>query len=103
MIDRQLAFIPFRVQKTNQQRSGEKGSRPLAASLLVCGFPVLLEITGRCETRGVYAPQGCSNSRSLRHDMAPLTSRTYPVISPLLSCVKWPFKTIMLSLQYNFP
>ena len=69
MIDRQLAFIPFRVQKTNPK--GQPSIRR---------FPVLLEITGRCETRGVYAPQGCSNSRSLRHDMAPLTSRTYPVI-----------------------
>jgi len=46
---------------------------PLAAE-----DPVLLEKTGRYGTRGVYAPQGCSNS-----------PRAYPSFSALLGCVKW--------------
>jgi len=78
-------------KETNQR----KGSLSLAASLLSAfgGYPVLLKKTGRCETRGVYAPQGCSDSRSLRHFMASLTARAIPVFSALLGCVKWQSKT----------
>jgi hypothetical protein len=51
----------FACPKTNQQRSGEKGSRSLGPA--ICGtYPVLLKITGCCGTRGVYAPQGCTDS-----------------------------------------
>jgi hypothetical protein len=59
-----------------RKRTKRKGSRSLGPA--VQGYPALLKITGRCKTRGVYAPQGCSNSCS-----------AIPVIFPLLGCVTW--------------
>jgi hypothetical protein len=50
-----------------------KGSLSLGSP--AANYPVLLKITGRCETRPLKAD---SNS-----------PRAIPVISPLLGCVKW--------------
>jgi len=55
----------------------EKATCSLAALLLAFGCLALLEINGRCETRGVYA-LGCSDS-----------PHAYSIISSLLGCVKW--------------
>jgi len=60
--------------KTNQQRSGENGSRSLGPALQ--DFPALLKMPGRCETRPA--------------DGEPQTVLAlFPVISVLLAGVKW--------------
>jgi len=66
----------------------KKNQKEKAAVHLAFGYPVLLKITGRCETHGVHAPLGCSNS-----------PRALPVIFPLLGCVKWLLKPASSGIQ----
>jgi len=64
VVIRNVTTIDNLHKETNQQRSGEE--KPFtcrfAAGSALRNYPALLEITGRCETRGVYAPQGRSDS-----------------------------------------
>jgi hypothetical protein len=64
------------------QKRTKKGSQSLVP--LSAESPVLLEITGRCETR---PPVADSDS-----------PRAFPVISSLLGCVKWQYKKQVVNL-----
>jgi len=74
-------------------KTNPKNSHSLSQPAVDC--PLLLKITRRCETC-IPLFTRYPDSRSLRHYMAPLTSRAIPVISQLLCCVKWRIKNNLL-------
>jgi len=55
-------FIFFACPKKTNQKKGQPIIRRFTAVPLSAEFPTQLKKDGRCGTRGVYAPQGCSNS-----------------------------------------
>jgi hypothetical protein len=71
-----MSSFSLLAQRKRTKRKGRQSLVPLPAE-----FTALFEKVGRCKTRGVYAPQGCSNSSS-----------AIPSFSVLLGCVKCPKK-----------
>jgi hypothetical protein len=82
-------FMPFRVQRKRtsseapckghkRRKKRQPVTRRFAAGPPLANYPVLLKITGRCET--------------------PLTSHAIPVIFPLLGCVIWQERELVKSI-----